>query len=277
MDCTCGKGILEQVRGIFMETEKDEFAHVLDMWKDENNMPWGRLRYSTARMNIARHISKDRILRILDVGGGDGMDAIYYAKSGHDVTITDCSPIMLAEAEKSAVKQGVAGKLKIYQTEPDIVADFYDERPFDLILCHMMIEFVPDARVFLSSICKLLKPGGLLSLIDTNRYSDVYMKSFQMNDLRDALEVLGAKEYFHPWVNRLTPRFSADELIDQLRDYHCALVKHYGILNICAYLPNEPKFEVQYFSELEKLEYQLTDRYPYYLLARYFQVIAQKN
>lgn len=260
-----------------METKKDEFAHVLDMWKDENNMPWGRLRYSTARMNIARHIRKGSILRILDVGGGDGMDSIYYAKLGHYVTMADCSPTMLAEARESAEKQGVLEQLKIFQTETGSISDLYDERPFDLILCHMMIEFVPDARVFLSRVSRLLKPGGLLSLIDTNRYSDVYMQSLQMNSLPDALAVLEAKEYFHPWVNRITPRFSADELIDQLRENECALVGHYGILNVCAYLPNEPKFEPRYFSDLEKLEYQLTDRYPYYLLARYFQVIAQKD
>lgn len=260
-----------------MEVYNDEFAHALDAWKDENNKPWGQLRYHTSQMNIARHISKERMFRILDVGGGDGMDAIYYAKLGHCVTIIDCSPTMLAEARRSAEKQGVGEQLTIYQTEPDSVPNLNGEQPFDLVLCHMMIEFVPDARVFLKGICKMLRPGGLLSLIDTNRYSDVYMKSFQMNSLPDALGALGAKEYFHPWVNRLTPRFSGNELIDQLRENKCSLVGHYGILNICAYLPNEPKFEAQYFRDLEKLEYQLTDRYPYYLLARYFQIIAQKN
>ncbi len=260
-----------------MEVDNDEFAHALDAWKDENNKPWGQLRYHTSQMNIARHISKERMFRILDVGGGDGMDAIYYAKLGHCVTIIDCSPTMLAEARRSAEKQGVGEQLTIYQTEPDSVPNLNGEQPFDLVLCHMMIEFVPDARVFLKGICKMLRPGGLLSLIDTNRYSDVYMKSFQMNSLPDALGALGAKEYFHPWVNRLTPRFSAEELIDQLRESHCTLVGHYGILNVCAYLPNEPKFKAQYFRDLEKLEYQLTDQYPYYLLARYFQIIAQKN
>jgi hypothetical protein len=48
-------------------------------------------------------------------------------------------------------------------------------------------------------------------------------------------------------------------------------------MNVCAYLSNKPKFDPEYYSEKEKLEDCLTDRYPYYLLARFFQVIVQKE
>jgi hypothetical protein len=47
-----------------METKKDEFAYVLHAWKIENNMPWGQLRYSTSRMNIAGCIRNNRLLLI---------------------------------------------------------------------------------------------------------------------------------------------------------------------------------------------------------------------
>jgi len=259
-----------------MPDAADQFGQVLQKWKDENAMPWGRLRYRTAWRNIARHTG-DRILRILDVGGGDGMDAIHYARLGHSVTLTDCSPTMLSEATRSAEEQGVADRLTTCEIGAEAVPDLLREQRFDLILCHMMIEFVPDARALLGGICKLLPTGGLLSLLDTNRYSDVYMRAFQMNSLPDARKAVGAKEYLHPWVNRLTPRFSADEFIGQLNRHGCSLVGHYGVLNICAYLPNEPKFDEQYFGELEELERCLTDKYPYYLLARFFQVIARKR
>jgi S-adenosylmethionine-dependent methyltransferase len=259
-----------------MTTVADEFGHVLHKWKDENTMPWGKLRYHSVWRNIARH-TEARTLRILDVGGGDGMDAIHYAGLGHSVTLTDCSPAMLSEARRSAEKQGISERLEIHQTGPEAIPDLSHERPFDLILCHMMIEFVPDAQLLLSAACKLLSAGGLLSIVDTNRYSDVYMQALQMNNLPGALKALGAKEYFHPWVNRLTPRFSADEFIDRLSQYGCSLAGHYGVLTICGYLPNEPKFDPHYYSELEKLEYCLADQYPYYLLARFFHVIARKN
>lgn len=259
-----------------MQTEAEEFGKVLQMWQDENSLPWGRLRYDTSRMNISRHTHGNK-LRILDFGGGDGMDAIYYAKMGHSVTLTDCSSTMLSEAKKSAEIQAVSGHLKFFQTEPDVYPNILNEQPFDLILCHMMIEFVPDAQALLGEMCKSLVSGDLISILDTNRYSDVYMRAFLMNNLPDALKAVEMKEYFHPWVNRLTPRFSADDFIDSLGKNGCTLVGHYGVLNICAYLPNENKFNPQYFNELKALEHQLTDKFPYYLLARFFQVIARKD
>ena len=98
-----------------------------------------------------------------------------------------------------------------------------------------------------------------------------------MKSLSGARNAVGARDYFHPWVNRLTPRFSADEIVDQLSQHNCSLVGNYGVLSVCAYLPNEPKFDPHYYSQLEKLEDSLADKYPYYLLARFFHVVVQKN
>lgn len=259
-----------------MSDTVDEFGQVLHEWQAENTMPWGKLRYHSTWRNIAKHI-EDRPLRILDIGGGDGMDAIHYASLGHSVTLSDCSSSMRHEAKKSADEQGVTERLRFIQTGPEAVPDLFHEKPFDLILCHMMIEFVPDAQSLLSNACKILAPNGLFSVLDTNRYSDVYMQAFQKKSLSGACDAIGKKEYFHPWVNRLTPRFSADEIIDQFSQNSCSLVGHYGVLSVCAYLPNEPKFDPEYYSELEILEDRLTDHYPYSLLARFFQVIVQKN
>ena len=253
----------------------DQFGDMLPQWQEENKTPWGRLRYHLTWKNIARHVG-DQALRILDIGGGNGMDAIHYATMGHAVILTDCSPTMLAEAQRSAEEQGVAERLRFYQTGPEAIPDLSRERPFDLILCHMMIEFVPDAQALLGNACKLLAPKGLLSILDTNRYSDVYMQTFQVNSLSNALQVIGRKEYLHPWVNRPTPRFSADQIIAQLGWLGCSLVGHYGVLNVCAFLPNEPKFDPKYYAELERLEERLAGTYPYYLLARFFHLIVQK-
>jgi S-adenosylmethionine-dependent methyltransferase len=184
---------------------------------------------------------------------------------------------MLSEATKSAERQGIAERLRLYQTGPEAIPDLSSDERFDLILCHMMIEFVPDALSLLRRACKLLVTNGLLSVLDTNRYSDVYMQALQKNSLSGARNAVGAKEYYHPWVNRLTPRFTADELIEQLAQCGCSPVAHYGVLNVCAYLPNAPKFNPEYYAELEELEYCLTDTYPYYLLARFFQLIVRKN
>ena len=47
---------------------------------------------------------------------------------------------------------------------------------------------------------------------------------------------------------------------------------------VCDYIPgNEIKSDPAFFAYLERLEYAMSDKYPYYLLARFFQVIARKT
>ena len=258
-----------------MPVTSDDWAPAMDRWKEHQGSPWGRLRYSISRRNIARHLGGPP-LRVLDAGGGNGLDSIHYAQQGHSVTLVDNSAGMLAEARKTADEEGVAGRLTIRQSDVGALRNLCGDQRFDLILCHSMIEFVSDAQALLREVCELLAPGGFLSLLEVNRHSEAYRLAFQADDLADAIKAVGAREYFHPCVNRLTPRFSADEFIDRLQENGCSLAGHYGVHCLWYYLPSERKTDPQYCAELEKLEHRLTDTYPYHLLARFYQVIAQK-
>jgi SAM-dependent methyltransferase len=141
----------------------------------------------------------------------------------------------------------------------------------------MMIEFVSDPQAPLRDMCALLAPGGRLSLLDTNRYSDTPLQALLFHNLEAAGKALGATTYFHPWVNRLAPRFDAQQFIDALPAHGCTLAGHYGIQSLCSYLSNDFTHDPQNFAALEALEHCMTDVYPYYLLARIFQIIARKS
>jgi len=155
--------------------------------------------------------------------------------------------------------------------------DSLGEQEFDLILCHLMIEMVADANALLREMCKILAPGGILSVLDVNRYSQVFLEAIINKNLADGCDVVGAKEFYHRWVDRVIPRFSAEEIIEQLEPNGCALAGQYGVSCINHWLPNEPKSDPEYVAQLLKLEHRLSDTYPYYLLARFYQVIAEKK
>ncbi|MFI8521662.1 hypothetical protein ACIGEZ_28180 [Streptomyces sp. NPDC085481] len=77
------------------DTEKPatsaQFDTAVAAWQDWQEAPWGRLRYAVAEANLARHLDGlgARPLRVLDLGGGDGGDALRLAVRGHHVTIVD--------------------------------------------------------------------------------------------------------------------------------------------------------------------------------------------
>lgn len=259
-----------------MPVNSEEFEGILEKWKERQSFPWSRLVYSTSRLNINRHIT-DRPIKILDIGGGNGLDTIHFAKQGHSVTCLDYSAAMLGEAKQAAENQGVAGRITFCQADAEAILDVLGDQQFDLILCHLVISFVADVSRLLKNTCQCLAPGGFLSLIAANRYSEAYLKACQANDLVAASEAVGTQEHFNAWFDRVLPMFSGEEVIDLLQKHGCTLAGHYGILCLCAYLPNEPKFEAEYFKALEQLEHQLTATYPYYLLARFYHVIMQAN
>ena len=254
----------------------EQYDAVVDLWKEWQAYPWGKLLYTLVRHNLHCHMAA-RPMRILDVGGGNGFNSIYFARLGHMVTLLDYSAAMIAEARQNAEKDGVLAHITFIQADVNNISQVLLGEQFDLILCHLMIEFVPEPVEALHRICQRLAPGGLLSVVDANRYSEVYRKAFQANDLVAALELVETKEYLHPWFDCVTPLFSSNEMGEILRAGGCEVVGDYGVLCLCAYLPNAPKFEEAYFQALEKLECRLADTYPYNLLARFYQVIAQKK
>lgn len=65
-------------------------------WEEWQESPWGRLRYALALANLRRHVAPGS--RILDIGGGDGADALALSELGHDVTVVDNSAEMLEVA-----------------------------------------------------------------------------------------------------------------------------------------------------------------------------------
>jgi S-adenosylmethionine-dependent methyltransferase len=141
-----------------------------------------------------------------------------------------------------------------------------------------MIQFVDDAYALLRDCCALLLPDGLLSLTNTNPYSETYRLAIQQNDLVAARESIGGTQVWHPWFNKFEQRYAADGMVAFPQSIGCTVVGRYGIRCICDYLvDNERRREPGYYAELERLEHALTDVYPYYLLARAYQIIVQKT
>ena len=62
-------------------------------WQEYTATPWARIRYAVVAETLRRNLDAldQERLRVLDVGGGDGLDALPLARAGHDVTMLDPS------------------------------------------------------------------------------------------------------------------------------------------------------------------------------------------
>lgn len=121
-----------------MPEDLEKFNTAMTTWQEWQDAPWGRLRYSIAEANLLRHLDDvdGESLRILDLAGGDGGDAIRLAARGHHVTIVDYAPAMLAAATERAAAGGVTELINCVAADATDLPRDLANGEFDVVLCH---------------------------------------------------------------------------------------------------------------------------------------------
>ena len=102
-------------------------------------------------------------LRILEINGGTGEDAIWLAQQGHDVTCTDISPEMLSIAEEKTVH--LSDDLGIHFKKLDVrkIHEFEVEDHYDIIFSNfggLNCISPEELALFFSALPWLLNPNG---------------------------------------------------------------------------------------------------------------------
>ncbi|MGI8586848.1 MAG: class I SAM-dependent methyltransferase [Chloroflexia bacterium] len=217
-------------------------------------------------------------MRFLDVGGGNGVDAISFAAQGHSLALLDPSVELINEALHKARAAGVAQQMEFHRAELTEIPKLFPETRFDVVLCHNVLQYIEDIGAALESVCHPLLPGGLISIICVNRYSEPYREALQQLNPKAAYEKLDTETVFSSVFNLPVRAYAAAELSQALQEVGCTLLAQYGVRCVCDYIPNNDlKNEAAFFTELERLEYAMSKKYPYYLLARIFQLIGRKR
>lgn len=106
---------------------------------------------------------------ILDMGGGKGEVAIRLASEQHYVTLVDIDPeiIDIAKSNFAAQPASISQRLKfIHGTVDDLLG-----LTFDIVCCHSVLMYEENWRFLLMELIKLVKPGGIISLVSVNPHA----------------------------------------------------------------------------------------------------------
>lgn len=110
-------------------------------------------------------------LTVIDLGGGTGGVATALAERGHRVTVIDPSPDALASLERRTAELGLADRINGLQGDAGNLADLVPAGSADLVLCHRVLDVVDNPADALASVTGVLRPGGMLSLLVTQRHA----------------------------------------------------------------------------------------------------------
>ncbi|WP_328366072.1 methyltransferase domain-containing protein [Streptomyces sp. NBC_00457] len=119
---------------------------------------------------IAGRFPVGRRLRVLDVGMGQGTQALRLARAGHQVTGVEQDPKMISVAREalSAEPEGIRERMRIVEGDGRDTGVHFLPGSFDVVLCHGVLMYVDDPDPLLAGLARMLAQGGLLSLLVRN-------------------------------------------------------------------------------------------------------------
>lgn len=115
-----------------------------------------------AWLDLLREVAGPPPLKALDVGCGTGFLALRMAELGHTAVGIDLSEEMLAEARRKTAGTGLPATFQLGDAE----APPPDGAPYNVILERHVLWTLPQPKEALRAWQALLKPGGLLMLIE---------------------------------------------------------------------------------------------------------------
>jgi S-adenosylmethionine-dependent methyltransferase len=143
------------------------FAGAEDRWISR----LGQLRDIVRQELIAaqlREVVSER-QRVLDVGCGQGTQALILARSGHEVTGLDPSDYLLTQFEETLAEEPNEVRERVHlvrgagEAAPELTPG-----PFDVVLCHGVLMYLDNDREMLSALSQVSTDEAVLSLLVRN-------------------------------------------------------------------------------------------------------------
>ncbi|ANP54594.1 SAM-dependent methyltransferase [Streptomyces griseochromogenes] len=158
---------------------------------------------------IAGRFPVGQRLRVLDVGMGQGTQALRLARLGHQVTGVEQEATMIAAAREALAgePEGIRERVRLVQGDGRDTGVHFLPGSFDVVLCHGVLMYVEEPDPLVAGLARMLAPGGLLSLLVRNGDA-LAMRPGLSGDWAGALSAFGTTAY----RNRLGLDVRADRL-----------------------------------------------------------------
>lgn len=187
----------------------------------------GNLRNVIRQEVIARQIAPFAAagMTALDVGCGQGTQALLLASGGCHVTGVDPSPELLRLCAESAAAENLV--IDLVQGRIEDLGEVLAGQEFDLVCCHGVMMYLGARRPVLQNLAERLAVGGHLSVTFRNAHA-LAMRPGLRRDWMAAISAFESRDY----VNDLGLKATADRIEDidlALGDVGLEMVGWWGV------------------------------------------------
>ena len=184
---------------------------------------------------------------------------------------------MLRLAVEKATAAGVEDRLETCCARVEELAKHFGKETFDVVVCHTLLEYVPEPEAAVQALAGVLRPDGVFSLAFVNRYADTLRLALARGDLAAAREALTATSSPADLFGVPRRTFDADTIREMLVGAGVEPIVEYGVRIFADYLQSSAWQDDPAASEsLLALETAAAPRSPYNRIGRYGQTIGRK-
>lgn len=229
--------------------------------------PWGRMFYDMIYNQL--DLRDNKRIHILDFGAGFCVTANHYAKN-HNVTAVEPSKEMLSIRLKENDFTLLNGGIELLKDMPD--------NSFDLIICHNVLEYVPDKKIIIKELTRVLKPNGKLSIVKHNLTGRIFAYAVFGDNPKSALELMNKNDdnESNMFGNRDTYR--NEDLIQYCTCLGLKVDSIYGIRTFFALSSNDDiKYTDEWYKNMLELEMQTCNIEKYKDIAFFNHLVFTKE
>lgn len=203
---------------------------------------------------------------ILDFGSGEGITANYFAKNNNVVTVEPWEEMLNNRWQDYEYMQ--------LQGDAAILSQMEDNT-FDVVFCHNVLEYIEDKEEVVKELCRVLKPGGMLSVVKHNRAGRVMQMAVLLDDMEKAHALLDGEDSAASKFG--TIRYYEDEMISEwsagLKCVDC-----FGIRTFWDLQQNQEKHGLEEWQDkMMQLEMRVSRMEDYRRIAFFHHLIFRKE
>lgn len=251
----------------------DPYASLAEPFLEHYDLLRGLVRYELAARQLDEHLPAPPA-RIIDVGGGAGHQTFQLAERGYTVVLADPSEEMLNRAADrlAALDAEIHKRVKLIKADAEDCTSLYDGE-FDAALCQGVVMYLPSSDPVIASLAKLVRPGGIVSLIAKNAEA-LAMRPALEGRYADAVKMFNATSDLGR-VGIVTRGDKIDSLRDSFNRHRLELVAWYGIRVFTDHLAKEPPGDDSALAVEAEWRAGKTD--PYKRVARLLHLIGKRR
>lgn len=246
------------------------FGSVESVWSE---------RLGTLRNEVRQHVIADQVAghlegvsAVLDVGCGQGTQAVELAARGLEVVGVDPSTDLLGQMNATAAERGVTVRAVVGGL--DDLGSLVPRTSFDLVCAHGLLMYLPDAFAALQKLMGPLSVGGLISFTVRNGDALAYRPGVR-GDWKATVEAFTSTSY----VNELGVRARAhrlDEVLGWCADLGLEVQAWYGVRVFTDPRPASERPDAASLADCLAAERLAGRTDPYRRLAAQLHVVARR-